>query len=170
MSEDVTEDMVRDAYRQGAKARALLVTITSAHLPAAIMFTNWPDGLVQAVGTPEERVFKHVPFRFSFPGASADQPSRECEIEIGRSAQVALGIKSAPKNTILRVTVEMVRPSAPNLVERAFRNTKARSAGLEGATMKFTLKSRSFQDELACSKRYVISRMPGLFGSMGAGV
>jgi hypothetical protein len=168
--EDVTEDMVRDAYRQGAKARALLVTITSSHLPDPMRFTNWPDGLTQLAGDPDERRFPHVPFLFSFPGASADQPSRDCEIEIGRSGEVALALKSAPKNTVLQVTVEMVRPSAPDIVELAFRNTKARSAGLEGATMKFTLKSRSFQDEFACSKRYVISRTPGLFGSIGAGV
>jgi hypothetical protein len=159
MPAEVTEEMVRQSFRQGsAGPRAILVTVTSAHLAEPIRFTDHPGGVTsQGVDYP------FLPFSFAFPGASADQPARQCELEIGRSHVVAVGIKTAPKNTVLACEVEMVRPDQPDQVERAFRGATIPTADLEGPTIKFTLRGKSFGDELACSKRYIHSRMPGLF-------
>lgn len=157
--EDVSEDMIRSLYRQGGGGeRVLLVTFESQHLSEPILFCNYPGDLVS-----NSLTYPYTEFGFKFGGASADQPSREAEIEVGRVGEVAMAIKTAPKNTVLRVQVEIVRPEAPDAVERAFRGLRAKSSDMEGPTISFQLASKSFQDEYVCSKRYLISRIPALF-------
>ena len=157
--EQVTEAMVEAAYRQGgALDGAILVRVWSDDLDDELLFTNREGGLVSRGET-----YRFVPFSWSFTGASADQPSREARLEIGRDARLVDAIRRAPKNTTLYAEVELVRATAPDLVERAFRGARVPSSEVEGAMVGFTLSSKSFADEYACSKRYVRARTPGLF-------
>lgn len=157
--EHVTEEMIRDAYRQGgALDGAILVTVWSDHLDGDLLFTNREGGL-----TSRGQDFRFVPFGWSFTGASADQPSREARLEIGRDARIVEAIRAAPKNTELRALVELVKVSRPDDVERAFTGARVPTAELEGASVVFTLLSKSFADEPGCSKRYVMARTPALF-------
>lgn len=159
MPEPVSEDMVRAIYRQGgALDGALLVTVWAPTLADTLRFTNREGGI-----SSRGEEFKFVPFSWAFTGASADQPSREARLEIGRDARIVNAIRTAPKNTELLAMVELVKASQPDEVERAFRGARVPSSELQGGSITFTLTSKSFADEWGCSKRYIMSRTPSLF-------
>lgn len=155
---EVTEDLIREVYAQGGAApAALLVTITAAGMADPIRITDCPDGV-----TSRGEDYLFFPLNFAFPGAGVDEPEREPRMELANvDGRIAEAVRAATSVPI--ITVEMVRLEEPDVVEVAVRDAEARNVQVEGAKVTMNLRGRNIARELACSKRYVAARTPGLF-------
>lgn len=165
MAIDVTEDMVREAYAEDGEKSELLVTIEADGLAAPLRVTSHAGGLtstgkVGLISRGEDFLF--FPFRFKFGGAGSDEPVRGARLEIGNTdGEIALAIRTASGEP--EVTIEVVRPSEPDIVERALLGAVLADAEVDGAVVIGNLKPLDLAGEPACHARYIIARVPGLF-------
>lgn len=155
--QEVTEAMIREIIAEDAREPVTLVTITAAGLDAPIRCCNEPAGI-------ESRgfAFPFFPFSFSGAGASAEEPERACRLEVANiDAVIVEAIRAATDEPVC--TVELVRLFDPDNVEIGFRNMRVTDASADGPSVVLTLKGKDLDNMVACSKRYVAARTPGLF-------
>ena len=154
---DVTEEFVRAIFARAIEPTALLVTIRAEGLEEPIRATSHPDGLTS--GGIEYPFF---PFGFAWGGAAADEPSKEAKLEIGNTdGRISTAVRQATGDP--RIDVELVRVSAPDVVELAMIDAKIENIEVDDPTVTATIKPRAFEDEPANKARYIAARTPGLF-------
>lgn len=154
---DVTEDFVRAIFARVVEPTALLVTIRAEGLEEPVRATSHPDGLVSG-----GIAYPFFPFGFSWGGAAADEPAKEARLEIGNTdGRISSAIRQATGDP--RIDVELVRVSAPDVVELAMIDAKIDSVEVDEPKVTATIKPRAFEEEPACKARYIAARTPGLF-------
>lgn len=154
---EITEAYVRAVFSETIEETALLLRLSADGLEAPILATSYPDGL-----TSGGLEYPFFPFGFVWGGAAADEPAREARLEIGNTdGRIAEAIRQATGNP--RIDVELVRVSAPDVVELAMIDGEIKSVDVDEPKVTATIRGRSLDDEPACKARYIAARTPGLF-------
>lgn len=167
--QQVSEELIRELYGQDEADLVLLVTLEVDGLADLGLFTDradtvvTPDGERVAGFISRGQVFRHLPFNFRWGGAGPTEVARRAMLEVGADGRLVEAVRLAPAGAQFWVTVEMVRASAPDQVERALRSAKVPSSQLDLGKMIFELRARSLADEYACAARYTMARAPGLY-------
>ena len=108
------------------------------------------------------QTYEYLPFRFTWAGASVEEHVKIAKVEImNRDRRIAEAIRLAVGSP--RMTIELVRIAAPDVVEMTMKHAKLADAEVDDPTVTGTLMPKSFKTEPAVSARYIYSRTPGLF-------
>jgi hypothetical protein len=165
MPRDVTEDMVREVLAEDAREPAVLITFEAEGLDEPILATSWSEAIQRTVtieGVPTVQTFKPFPFRWSFPGASAEEPDRTARLEIANSDAV-IGEAVRGLTGQAWITAELVRVVDPTLAEIAVNQARVTDIEIKGPSVVLTVKARDLAGVMACARRYVRARTPALF-------
>lgn len=160
----VSEDMVRAVFSQRVEALAILLTISSVSLAAPIRVTDYAGQLRRNVKGISSRGNDYLffPFSFGWGGAGAGELAREAQLTIGNtSGEIADALEACTDQPV--ITVEVIRVSAPDVVERAMTQAILSSTEEDGPKITGTIKPRQFDTEPACAKSYLPSLTPALF-------
>lgn len=157
MSQDLSDEAIKNAYASVVEPEAVLCSIEADNSAEPILFCDHPDG-VTSNGT----FYPFYPFTIVFGGASIDEPSKVARLEVanldGSLIATARTVKRKP-----RLHVEIVRLAAPNDVEQELVGVTIDDVDAGNESLVFALSPRSFKSEPACKARYIIARTPGLF-------
>lgn len=157
MSQDLSDNAIKNAYSSVVQPEAVLLTITADNLLEPIRACDQPDGIVS-----NGVFYQYAAFTVTFGGASIDEPSKGTRLEIsnvdGSLTLAARTVKNRP-----RLLVQVVRVNEPNVVEQQMIGVKMDDVEADDVNLVFSLSPRDFKREPACSPRYVIARTPGLF-------
>lgn len=154
---DVSEDMIRAQFARQVEIMTLLVTIDAEGLDEPIRATSDPDGTLSRGVT-----YQHFPFSFTGGGAAQDEPARGARLEIGNTdGRISEAVRTVTGTPT--ATIETVRASVPDVVEIALEDARVSDVEVDDPKVTATLAPRDFESEPACSPRYIIARMPGLF-------
>ena len=155
--QDVSEDFVRAVFKRAVEPTAMLLTLTADGLEEPIRASSDRDGTVS--GGIE---FPYFPFAFAWGGAAAEEPVKDASLEIGNTdGRISRAIRTAQGNPL--IDVELVRTSAPDVVELAMIGAKVANVDVDEPKVSASIKPKSFDDEPACKARYIIARTPGLY-------
>ncbi len=163
--QEVSEALIRQLFAEEAEEPAMLVTLESAELDAPIRATDH-DGRISGTTRRGLRsrgeIFDFTPFNFRFGGAGEGDPIRDATFEVFvRDGEVISAVRQAMGNPTL--TAEVVRISAPDVVEMAMTAAQLADVEIEPPTMRSTVRARSFSEEPACKASYNPARTPGLY-------
>ena len=157
MSQDLSDDAIKNAYASAVQPEAVLLTITADNLAEPIYCCDQPDGVLS-----NGVFYPFAAFTVTFGGASIDEPSKGTRLEIsnidGSLTLAARTVKNRP-----RLLVQVVRLDEPDLVEQQMIGVKMDNVEVDDSNLVFSLSPRDFKREPACAARYVIARTPGLF-------
>ncbi len=164
MQEDISEDTVRALFAQTIEPTAILITITSADLDDPIRVTDYAGRLSKNVLGIASRgaQFLHFPFSFAWSGAGNGELGRNAQLIIGNTAgEITDAIEAI--TDVPALTVELVRVSAPDVVERAMTGAELKSTDEDGPKITGTILPRRFDTEPACGKSYLPATTPAKF-------
>lgn len=155
--QDVSEDLIREVFSRSVEAPVVLVTLEAEGFDQPIRASSDPDGTISRGET-----YPYFPFSFAWGGAAQDETAKQARIEIGNTdGAIAYAIRTAEEQP--RLTVELVRRAAPDVVEMAMVDARLTDAEVDDPKVSGTIKPRAFSEEPACKARYIASRTPGLF-------
>lgn len=155
--EEVSEDLIRALWGQEVEPVAQLVTVESDALEDPIRVCDHPGGL-----TSRSLPFEYLPFRLQWAGASREAPFGEGRLSIANvdsRIEEACDLAEAPP----LVTLELVRVSEPDTVERAIEGAEVPSVEGDETQASAVIRPKDFQLEPACCAVYGASRTPGLY-------
>lgn len=156
MQETVTPEMIRGVYARVKEPKALLLTLMAEGIDN-LYLTNYPEGMVSRGQT-----YEYFPFGFKWPGSSQEDVIRNARVEIAsRDERLMYAIRQA--TGVPKMTLELVRVAAPDVVEMTLKNAELADAEVDSPSVVGNLQPKTFKTEPACLARYIISRTPGLF-------
>ena len=161
----LSAEMVTTLFARTIEPMALLVTIEAEGLDGLLRLTDCPDGRTStgAKGLSSRgQDYEFFPFSFAFPGAGAGESARAAKVVIGnRSGEIAEALEGVTGQPTL--TVELVRVSAPDSVERAMTRAVLTDHEEGSASITGSIASRRFDTEPACKSSYISAKVPSLF-------
>lgn len=159
MSNDLSEDMVRQLFSAAPEPIAILIDLSADGLDEPLHLTNLPGGLVSSGVT-----YEFFPFSFAWGGAGQTENVRDTQLVIANSdAVIAQTIRTLPNNAQIALHIKAVRVSAPDVVELAMTGARLSDAEVDDPKVTGTVAPRNFAVEPACAPRYTVARTPSLF-------
>ena len=161
----LTLDMVTAMFSQTVEPVAILATIQAEGMDGLLRLSSSPDretsnGRPGIISRGED--FEFFPFEFAFSGAGKGEATRDAQVKIGnRSGEIAEALEGVTGQPVM--TLEMVRTSLPDQVERAMTNAMLTAHEEDGPSITGTIKPRRFDTEPACKFSYISARTPSLF-------
>lgn len=158
MAQDFSPDMIEAIYSEDGPAMSLLITLDSADLDDPIRASSDPEGT-----TSRGDDYPHFPFGFAFGGASPEEASKGAKLEIANSdARIMRAIRSLPAGAQVSCSAELVLTDDPDEVELAMTSARVGDVECDDPKVTANIQPKDFDDEPACSARYVGARTPGL--------
>ena len=155
--EQISDEMAAALWAQEVEPVAQLVTLSSDALEEEIRVCDQPGGLVS-----REQTFAYMPFRLQWSAASRESPFGEGRLSI---ANVDSRIEEACDlaETPPLLTLELVRVSAPDEVERAIEEAQVPAIDGDETEVSAIIRPKDFNLEPACCAVYGSSRTGGRF-------
>ena len=165
---DITEDTVRALFAQTIEPVAILVTINATGPDGPIDAIRATDSANPLNGGPLKGLtsrgtdYRFYPFGLQWGGSGNGEITRDAQITIGNVAgEISDALEAVIDQPVM--TIEVVRVSAPDVVERALSNATLISTEEDGPSIKGMIRARRFDTEPACGKSYLPATTPSLF-------
>lgn len=155
--EEISDEMAAALWAQEVEPVAQLVTLESDVLDEPIRVCDQPGGL-----TSRDLDFPYMPFRLKWAPASREAPFGEGRLSIANvDSRVEEACDLAETPPLL--TLELVRVSAPDEVERAIEGAEIPAVEGDATEATAVIRPKDFNLEPACAAVYGASRTQGLF-------
>lgn len=155
--DEISDDMAAALWAQEVEPVVQLITLESDQLAEPIRVCDHPGGLVS-----RGESFAYLPFSLQWAPASRDAPFGEGRLTIANvdsRIEEACEAAEAPP----QLTLEIVRASAPDTVERAIVGAEIASAEGNEIEASAVIRPKDFGLEPACAAVYGVGRTSGLF-------